>query len=494
MGVAALLVDWENLKLALIGDYEFVAGDIARQLREAVADDAKSADTDTRLDHAVAFAPALALDPHTSNALRNNQMTPWSTAGSKQAADLVIAIRAMQLYFQNPGVRYFVIVSGDSDYLPLAEELNKGGSQCYIWAVNKEHTPQRMQNNPLVAYVSEKIFLKRKPKPTADEEDVFLLLVHRILDTGFYLGEINQTLRKLAEIGIWDLTQMHRMWNLFTGHDRRFIDSLAGLDREGRVTNIRRLAYEREKDVLRKIWAADLVLQRANRKGHLSRGEATSLVEQCGIQETGGSGFLTAMCVAGYLTTSADDYVPCDASSRYGLIGAAIRVALAFYAVTCDGRQETLGVGQLISNYWPRFYKPGGKLNDAEVKRSDDDARLAITRAVAIRMAAWTYATTDKGRRVRAVTIFEDHPVVRLMRRQTHRLVTELERAGATPHQAVKYNDLVQHMAALPLNPWGGAEVDAWLSVLAAVRVVSWRDREITLNKAPLRDLIATWG
>jgi hypothetical protein len=109
-------------------------------------------------------------------------------------------------------------------------------------------------------------------------------------------------------------------------------------------------------------------------------------------------------------------------------------------------------------------------------------------------MASWTYATTDRGQQVRAVTIFEDHPIVRLLHRQTHRLVTELERVGSTPQQVVKYNDLIQHMAALPLNPWGGAEVDAWLSVLAAVRVVTWRDREITLNKTPLRELIAKWG
>jgi uncharacterized LabA/DUF88 family protein len=495
MGVAALLIDWENLKIALINNYEFAAEDIARKLREAVAEDAKSAETDIRLDHAIAFAPALALDPHTSNALQHSQVTPWSTASSKQAADLAIAIRAMQLYYQNPGARYFVIVSGDSDYLPLAEELNKGGSQCYIWAVDKEHTPKRLRDMRFVAYVTEKIHLKRiTDVPTPNEEDVFLLLVHRILDTGFYLGEINITLQKLAELGVWDHTKMQRMWNLFTSGDRRFIDALAGLDREGRVSKVRRLAYEREREVLRKIWAADLVLQRANRKGHLSRAEATSMLEQCGIQETRGSEFLAALCVSGYLTKSADDYVPCDAHSRYGLVGAAIRVALAFYAATCDGRQETLGLGQLIGRYWPRFYKPGGNLSDAEVRRSGDDARLAVNRAVAMRMAAWTHATNDRGQHVKAVTIFEDHPVVQLLRRQTHRLVTELARAGATPHQTVKYHDLIQHMAALPLSPWGGAEVDAWLSVLAAVRVVSWRDREITLNKTSLRELITKWG
>lgn len=498
MGAAALLVDWENLKLALIdGNYEFVAEDIARKLREAVAEDARSADIDTTLDHAIAFAPALALDSHTSDALRKSQVTPWPTAGTKQAADLVIAIRAMQLFYQKPGVRYFVIVSGDSDYLPLAEELNKSGSQCYIWAVDKGHTPRRMQEISFVTYVTEKIPVNRISKPTADDEDVFLLLLHRILDTGFYLGGINLTLQKLVALGVWDLTQMQRMWNLFTSNDRRFIDGLAGLDQEGRVTNVRRLAYERERDVLRKIWAADIVLQRANRRGHLSQGEAISLLEQSGIQETRGSGFLTAMCVAGYLTGSGDDYVPCDTTSRYGLVGPAIRVALAFYDATCEGRQQTLGLGQLISRYWPRFYKPGGnrnKLSEEEFARSGDEARLAVARAIAIRMAAWTHATTDKGQRVRAVTIFEGHPVVQLLRRQTHRLVTELEKTGATHEYGVKYNDLIQHMAALPLNPWVAAEVDAWLSVLAAIRVVTWRDREIMLNKTSLRELIAKWG
>jgi hypothetical protein len=95
---------------------------------------------------------------------------------------------------------------------------------------------------------------------------------------------------------------------------------------------------------------------------------------------------------------------------------------------------------------------------------------------------------------VKAISVYKDHPVTEFMRRKSHRLVGELENAGATPRNSVKYDDFVQHMASLSLSPWGRADVDAWLSVLAAVRVLSWRERELTLNDTPLRWAIQKWA
>src|SRR5215467_5787686 len=98
MPTAALLIDWENLKIALLnGNYKFTAADLARGLRRSAAELAKSVHPEMQLDHAIAFAPAMALNPQTSQALQANGVTPQVTHGGKQAADLTIAIRAMQL-------------------------------------------------------------------------------------------------------------------------------------------------------------------------------------------------------------------------------------------------------------------------------------------------------------------------------------------------------------------------------------------------------------
>jgi hypothetical protein len=176
------------------------------------------------------------------------------------------------------------------------------------------------------------------------------------------------------------------------------------------------------------------------------------------------------------------------------LVGAALRIALAYYAVTCEGRQSSLGLGQLIKNHWPRFYKPGGHLTDVELVQSGTDAKEAVNRALAMRLTTWTQATGSDGRHFRAISVFEDHPVTRFMRRRLSLLVAQLAAVGANTASPVQYNDFVRHMASLEVNPWSSAEVDAWLSLLAAERVTTWRSGDIFLNNTPLRKAIAEWA
>jgi hypothetical protein len=498
MPTAALLIDWENLKFALLeGNYRFTTADLARALRDSAAALARSVNQDLRLDHATAFAPARALDNQTTQALRANDVTPYVTHGGRQAADLTIAIRAMQLRYEVPSTDFFVVVTGDGDFLPLVEELNKGGSRCHIWGVEKDRTSRSIQLHPLAGYVVERLNLRRDDpdKISAEQQLVFLLMCHRILDHGIHLGSPSFACQRLAELGIWDLQRVEQMWNL--ANNRHVIDHLRGFDQDGKPGTTRRLAYEREAQVMRPVWVADLAVQRAaatRRKGPVGRGELMSLLEQCGIPEGERAGFLKALEVSGYLAPSGDGYVAADSSSRYGLIGAAVRVALAFYAVTCGGRQDSLGMGQLIKSHWPRFYKPGGDLTAAEVVQSAQDAQQSVERAIAIRLATRTRAVLPDGRKVQAVTVLADHPLTVFLRKRLRLAVAELTAAGATPKVPVPYDVFAARMGALPVSPWADAEVDSWLSPLAAERVVTWRNREITLNNTPLGKEIAGWA
>ncbi|MGH3203959.1 MAG: NYN domain-containing protein [Streptosporangiaceae bacterium] len=496
MPTAALLIDWENLKFALLeGNYRFTTADLARGLRDSAAALAKSVNQDLRLDHAIAFAPARALDNQTTQALRANDVTPYVTHGGRQAADLTIAIRATQLRYEVPSTDFFVVVTGDGDFLPLVEELNKGGSRCHIWGAEKDLTSRSIQPHPLAGYVAPMLNLRRDDPERigAEQQLVFLLMCHRILDRGIHLGSPSFACQRLAELNIWDLQRVEQMWNVASG--RHVIDHLRGFDQDGKPGTTRRLAYERETQVMRPVWVADLAVQRAavsRRRGPMGRGELISLLEQCGVPEADRAGFLKALEVSGYLAPSGNGYVAADSSGRYGLIGAAMRVALAYYAVTAGGRQESLGLGQLIKNHWPRFYKPGGDLTTAESVQSAEDARQSVERAIAIRMAARTKAVLKDGRKVQAITVLADHPVTVFLRKRLHLAVTELTAAGAKA--TVPYDVFAARMAALPVGPWASAEADSWLSLLAAERVVTWKNREITLNNTPLGKEIVGWA
>jgi hypothetical protein len=495
MASAALLVDWENLKIALLdGNYRFAYGELARRLRDSATALAKSVDQSLRLDTCIAFAPAMALDAQTSQALRANGMTPQVTHSGGQAADLTIAIRAMQLYYDNPATEFFVIVSGDSDYLPLVEELNKGQCQCHIWGVDEKRTPYSIRRHPLVSYVASRLALPvddpRKISP--DQQLVFLFLCHRILDSGIHLGSVNFACQKLVELGVWEQSRVQQMWKLLS--DQHVIDSLPGFEKDPRMVRTRRLAYEREQEVLRQLWIADMVVQKTYRRGQLKRGELMSLLGQCGLLEASCASFLEALVTAGYLNVSGEEYLAVGAGARYGLIGAAVRVILAYYAVTCEGRQSTLGLSQLIKSHWPRFYTPGGHLNEAEIIQAGSDAKESVSRAAAMRVAAWTQAVTQDGRKVRAIAVFEDHPITRYTRRRCGALVRHLATAGASRTHSIQYNDFIQDMASLDVGPWGSADVDAWLSLLAAERVITLRSGDIWLNNPPLRKAMEEWA
>ena len=117
-----------------------------------------------------------------------------------------------------------------------------------------------------------------------------------------------------------------------------------------------------------------------------------------------------------------------------------------------------------------------------------------MERAIAIRLATRTRAVLPDGRKVQAVSVLADHPVTVFLRKRLRLAAAELTAAGATPKVPVPYDVFAARMGALPVSPWADAEVDSWLSLLAAERVVTWRNREITLNNTPLGKEIAGWA
>jgi hypothetical protein len=50
----------------------------------------------------------------------------------KNSADISLVIEIMRDYFKNPAVTTFIIVSNDSDFIPVCKELQEAGKQCWL--------------------------------------------------------------------------------------------------------------------------------------------------------------------------------------------------------------------------------------------------------------------------------------------------------------------------------------------------------------------------
>jgi hypothetical protein len=50
----------------------------------------------------------------------------------KNSADISLVIEIMKDYFRNPAVTTFIIVSNDSDFIPICKELQEGGKHCWL--------------------------------------------------------------------------------------------------------------------------------------------------------------------------------------------------------------------------------------------------------------------------------------------------------------------------------------------------------------------------
>lgn len=76
----------------------------------------------------------------------------------------------MQLLPKMSSPKLFIIVSGEADYLPLVDELNKGDSQCRIWTADEAHTARSIKQLPNTSYVVSLLKVARSSINSQTEE------------------------------------------------------------------------------------------------------------------------------------------------------------------------------------------------------------------------------------------------------------------------------------------------------------------------------------
>ena len=117
----AVFIDFDNIEIGVkttLGEH-FDIGTILEALKERGEVVTKIAYADwTR-----AGEYSRALTQHAIRLVQRN-LTP---GGDKNGADINLALDALEMAFTHPHINAYVIVGGDSDFMPLAQKIRAGG-------------------------------------------------------------------------------------------------------------------------------------------------------------------------------------------------------------------------------------------------------------------------------------------------------------------------------------------------------------------------------
>jgi len=139
-----VLIDWENLdihcykerkeqvNLEVLLDYVRSLGRVRHVLAFAGFVIDNSAKLVEKLHH-------YGIEPRFTMTRQN-----LNTGAIKNAADIHLAVTAMQLAHTSKGIRGITIVSGDQGFLPLVRELKMNGLTVHILSMDKERTIKQL--------------------------------------------------------------------------------------------------------------------------------------------------------------------------------------------------------------------------------------------------------------------------------------------------------------------------------------------------------------
>ncbi len=120
---AVLLVDWENLAGAVIGRGKLVE-------RRLVDDLWKFANLHTGNRVQQAHMAAARFDTTILAAMGDHMISPETVRSTKEQADILLTVLAMDHLYR--GVREFIPVTGDQDFIPLISRLRQDSSQVTV--------------------------------------------------------------------------------------------------------------------------------------------------------------------------------------------------------------------------------------------------------------------------------------------------------------------------------------------------------------------------
>jgi NYN domain len=475
----ALLVDWENVQKRL-GDlyYPTDAGTLVPGLLKAAEDVAKQ-EIGGHISYHRAFAPA-GVFPAQSVQYFADRLQIESTRGGKNAADLAIVVAALKLHYKDEA-DIFILVTGDIDYLVLASALVADGRVCHIWAIDHGQTNVDLRNWRPLEWLPELLNLKPHQKPTPHDGRVFLFTCQRLLDDGEFLGAPDHTNPKLQEfklLGDDTVSQLYSMW-LSRGMRQR--DAVT-LDRTGkRVTTGGRLTYELKAEIRLPLWLGTLCLDAVARRlskerTASSRGDLLKILDYPGLRPGERDELYETLIHSGYLVAT-DGRVTGRSSVRRDLLGGQLRIAVQVWYAQEERDWNVVGSGHLARR-WERVVAPGRQLNAVEQADANAEAAAALRSAKAAGVVCFGMDGERRGYRLNT-----EHPLVRFARDAVTTIVIRLCKRGAWQAAPVRYLDFAQELTASPVS-WSAAEIDFWLGICAAERIVTWKQGQVWLNKS----------
>lgn len=258
-----LLVDWENLVGAILRR--------GKTIERSYVDDLwgfanrKSAG---QLHHA--HMAAAKFDGTISVAMREHMIDPESMRSTKEQADIVLTVLAMD--YLHAGVKNFVLVTGDQDFIPLISRLHQDGRQVTVIYGDSSRLASELRqalNNPGVESldIAEITSLRDRKHDTGCRSLLGLLELQR---RGFILGgkENGERTTLLARWGVLDNQDETQYWSLINSMtekvlrtDAAVMDKGEWLPRNATRTYLH-LTPERISDIIAIDFAARLITSR----------------------------------------------------------------------------------------------------------------------------------------------------------------------------------------------------------------------------------------
>lgn len=259
-----LLVDWENLVGAILRR--------GKTIQRAYVDDLwayANRKCGGQLHHA--HMAAAKVDGTISVAMREHMIEPVPVCGTKEQADIALTVLAMD--YLHAGVRNFVLVTGDQDFIPLISRLHQDGRQVTVIHGDSSRLSSELRqalNTPGVESLDIAAVTPLGDDRKPDGGCRSLLGLLELQRRGFILGgkENGERTALLARWGVIDNQDENQYWSLINAmtekvlrKDAAVMDKGEWLPRNATRTYLR-LTTERIADISAVDFAARLITSR----------------------------------------------------------------------------------------------------------------------------------------------------------------------------------------------------------------------------------------
>lgn len=466
-GKAALLVDWDNLKGALLqtdyGHHVTEPSSLLGRLAEVARSEALGWDPKHSLDYVGVAAQTSGLAKNTAlpKAVADLSANLLFSASAKQAVDVRLAAEALTLQLKE-GYSLFFLVTADIDYVELASSLVENDGECLMWQVPTWHLSPLSRAYEPKANVIELLGLDKRLPAAQDDLLLFVLSCQRLVDEGFALSSYARSTERLGRM----LPDLDIEANWARAQSETWLVGM-GL--------ARRLGYENAELVTALTLVDHLLATVRQQRGGASAQQLKRVLAEHPLYKFEEYGDLPSlMHQAGYLIREGQRYLV-ERLSDLGSLRTLRALALCIWATEEEHPAWNAVSGGLIARMWPRYVSPGRK-SSVQLELLEIEGSRLLQRGIAARIVR---------RRKKGFIVDRAHPIVEHVVTSVKALVRVVDDVTGGK-DAADVRDVIKYLGDLEGSPFGLTEEDVrfWLRLLAAQRLILWSKGKIRLRSA----------